>query len=302
MMQKRRKRGEPNKALMRTKAFDPAYDLKKEKSIRKRASFLLLGAALFAAVFLVLTAGCGGSGNSGGSPVVEEPIEGVLRVGIYDLDLPPLFYLGSDGKLAGFEIDLLEEVAGRLGRELEYVRITDEYADALRAGEVDVVWGNVFISSTTPGVLLSRPYLKTEQVAVVARDSGIEKKEDLEGKEFATLMWTPADQLIKLGVIELNPTRIRTSKLYRSTFDSLNDESISAVLCDETMAEYMMGELGDGFFILAETLGEVRYAAALRPDDTRTLEKIESALEDIGADGAGEKLSRQWFGKNLYIK
>jgi|GEM_PF-1248681 len=285
-----------------SKAIYYSKQNKSARGHRKGVSVLFLLVTIFAAAILMLTAGCGG--GSSGSPAAQDPVDNVLKVGIYDLDLPPLFFLDAEGNLTGFEIDLLEEVAGRLGREMEYVRVTDEYAEALLTGEVDMVWGNVPVmeGEASEGLLLSRPYLKTEQVAVVDRDSGIERKEDLEGKRFVAVRWTAADQMIKDRSLGINYSRASAFRNYLTPFDSMQRDSATVVICDETIAKYMIRELGDGFVILAEALGEVSYAAAFRPDDTRILEKVESALDAIGADGAGEKLSMQWFDKNLYIK
>jgi len=227
----------------------------------------------------------------------------VWRVGLLDTELPPLFFQDEQGNLTGFEVDLLSEVAQRLGKKIEYVKVTNEYEKALKEKTVDVVWGNVLdTEEARKALLLTNPYLKTNQVAVVAKDSGIETKEDLNGKELLTVMWTPADQYSKDGTFGIEFVQIRGFGAYQTTFDSLKDKTAVAVLCDETMAEYMIEKLGDQYIILSETLGEARYAAAFRPNDTQTCKKVQSILDAIAKDGTGEKLSQQWFQKNLYIK
>ena len=226
----------------------------------------------------------------------------IIKVGIFDLDLPPLFYEDDEGNLVGFEIDLLNEVADRLNWEVEYVRVDDKYGDALNAKEVDVVWGNVpDLEEIRENLLLTKPYLRTNQVAVVAKDSGIEKKEDLNSREYFTVRWTPADILVKHRTFEIIGTQITASRYYLSTSNSLQKELSAAILCDETISSYMLDELGEGFVVLQEPLGEVNYVIAFRPNDSKTCNKVQSVLDDIAADGIGKSLSEYWFGKDLFI-
>ena len=232
----------------------------------------------------------------------DEDEGGIWRVGIFDLDLPPLFYTDANGDLVGFEIDLVKEVAGRIGGEIEIVRVDDKYAGALEAGEVDVVWGNIpDTEAVRETVLLTKPYLRTNQVAVVARDSGIETKADLDGKNIAAIMWTPADRFLTDHTFGIRFKQVGHYKPYRTAFDALQEGAVSVVICDETMPEYILEEMGDGYYVLPAPLGEVCYAIAFRTDDAKANEKVQSALDAIAMDGTGEKISVKRFDKNLYI-
>ncbi|MGH8940287.1 MAG: transporter substrate-binding domain-containing protein, partial [Actinomycetes bacterium] len=69
-----------------------------------------------------VTAETGGTGATGetGFPAFTTLEEGVLQVGNC-LDYPP-FESVVDGDEVGFDIDLVEEVAGRLGLTVEWIR------------------------------------------------------------------------------------------------------------------------------------------------------------------------------------
>ena len=276
--------------------------LRKQKK-RNRVRVLKSTVLLLAIALLFTATSCGGPAATG-RQTANQPAEDetTWKVGIFDLDLPPLFFTDTDGSLTGFEIDLVQEAAKRMGKEIEYVRVTDTYAEALNSGEVDVVWGNIpDTEENRELMLLTKPYLQTQQVAVVAKDSEIEGKADLEGQVFATVKWTPIDKMMKDHSLGISFTRISTSRDFQTTFDKLLDESVSVVLCDETMADYMLKDIDNAIVILPESIGEVKYAAAFRQEDSGTCEKAQTALDAIASDGTGQKLSQQWFGKNLII-
>ena len=103
--------------------------------------------ACMAGLLAVSLAGCGGAGNSSAeaaktsaeeskteaattaaessetsteaaSEASESSAEGTFTVG-FDQDFPPMGFVGDDGEYTGFDLELAQEVASRLG--LEYV-------------------------------------------------------------------------------------------------------------------------------------------------------------------------------------
>lgn len=62
---------------------------------------------------------------------------GVMRVGV-STDYPPFEYLDSNGNRVGFDIELMQETAGRMGVRLEWVDLPfDQLVEAVASGKVD---------------------------------------------------------------------------------------------------------------------------------------------------------------------
>ena len=88
-------------------------------------------------------------------------------------DLPPLDFVSTDGKPAGFNTAVLAEIGKRLIKNIELVQVeSGARAAALSSGNVDVVfWAIVPVSEVIPadsdkpdGVILTDPYYKDKIV------------------------------------------------------------------------------------------------------------------------------------------
>ena len=111
-------------------------------------------------------------------PAVELPRfpnAGTIKVAVTG-DLPPLDFVSTDGKPAGFNTAVLAEIGNRMMKNIDLVEIdSGARASALTSKQVDVVfWSVVPISEIIPqdsdkpdGVILSDPYYKDKVTHIV---------------------------------------------------------------------------------------------------------------------------------------
>ncbi len=94
-------------------------------------------------------------------------------------DLPPLDYIGTDGKPAGFNTAVLAEIGNRILKNIELVQIdSGARASALTSNQVDVVfWAIVPVSEIIPedsdkpsGIILTEPYYRDKGVHLTFKD------------------------------------------------------------------------------------------------------------------------------------
>ncbi len=94
---------------------------------------------------------------------------GFLRVGYFRDDLPYSFN-NSDGKLVGFDIEIMNQLAGDLGVGIEFVRIfRKQAAPLLASGYLDITTGIPVIPDNMKEFSLSLPY-STQHIAFVVKD------------------------------------------------------------------------------------------------------------------------------------
>ncbi|MCI9673427.1 MAG: transporter substrate-binding domain-containing protein, partial [Enterorhabdus sp.] len=112
--------------------------MKKMTKLAAMAATLCLGAALLA--------GCAGAGDNGAADngtdngAAANPEATTLIVGL-DNAYPPYGFIGDDGNLTGFDIDLATEVAARNGWNLELEAIDWDAKDALLGqGTINCIW------------------------------------------------------------------------------------------------------------------------------------------------------------------
>ncbi|MDB5850377.1 MAG: transporter substrate-binding protein [Rhodoferax sp.] len=110
---------------------------------------------------------------------------GKLSVGV-DGPEPPFGLLDTaTGKVGGFQTDLARDLARRLGVELEVVTVSaSTRVQFLQAGKVDLLIANIQWTQERSEILsfAPTPYNLVGGAAIVAKNSGITKWEDLRGK------------------------------------------------------------------------------------------------------------------------
>ncbi len=94
---------------------------------------------------------------------------GFLRAGYFRDDLPYSFH-NNDGKLVGFDIEIMNQLAGDLGVAIEFVKIfRKEAAPLLASGYLDITSGVPVTPKNMKEFSLSLPY-SNQHVAFVVKD------------------------------------------------------------------------------------------------------------------------------------
>ncbi len=145
----------------------------------------VLGAALTAAVLML--AGCGGGG--GGSQAPQAGGVNLIKPGkiVTCTHLPyEPFQFEQGGKAVGFDVDMIDLVAKRLGAEQEIFDTPFEgiqSGEALNARKCDIAAAAMTITpERSQKILFSDPYFDADQALLVKKGSGIHSLDDLKGK------------------------------------------------------------------------------------------------------------------------
>ena len=230
---------------------------------------------------------------------------GKLVLGLDDT-LAPMGFRDENGDIVGFDIDLAQEVANRLGVELEAKPIDWSSAIlSLKKGDVDVIWNGFAVNeSRKQQVNFTKPYLYNRlMIAKYADRDDINSKEELKGKivgvqsgssNYETLVNDPVSKEIK---------EIRQYDSYVNAFLDLEAKRIDAVIVDEIVARYYISKENADFELLEDKPITSQYlSVGLRKTDTELLNAIDKALDDMRADGKAAEISTKWFGKDVFIK
>lgn len=224
-----------------------------------------------------------------------------LRIGVPNVNLPPMIMWDGDNTLTGFEIDLIAETAKRLGVLYEIVPINPgTEQENLENGSIDMAWGN--ISDTDKKRLtydLTEPYINIPQVIVIYDGSGIKEKKDI--KNISVIMSTPAESLADNDKIEIEFKKMSALKDYKKTFKQLRDGYSDAVICDMTTAVYMQ-KADKKLNIIDEKAAEVKYSVAFSFDKDKMRITVDQVLKDMEKSGFLAELSQKWFEKDYCLK
>ena len=225
---------------------------------------------------------------------------GTLIVG-FDQDFPPMGFMGDDGEYTGFDLELAQEAAKRLGLEYKPQPIAWDAKDMeLESGNIDCIWNGFTMTGREDGYTWSEPYMENSQVFVVAGDSGIKSQADLAGKVVECQVDSSAEAALK-EVPDLTATfaQLLTTADYNTAFMDLEQGAVDAIAMDVVVAGYQISQRNADFVILEDSLAAEEYAIGFKKGNTELKDKVQGALEEMAADGTLKTISEKWFDKDI---
>jgi ABC-type amino acid transport substrate-binding protein len=256
----------------------------------KSLPLLALGSAL-----IVLGAACreetptGGGGGGEPGPEVTTLEEGILTVGT-DTPYSPFEYR-EGGELTGFDVEIMDEIASRLGLETEWVDSPfDTIFTDLASGQFDVVISGATITpEREEEVDFSDPYFRSLQALVVLEDSGIGSFEDLgEGDSVSVQSGTTGEAWAEEN-LEPNGVEIRAFPEYPPVYNALEAGQVDGVVYDESSAiPETFARPGTEVVDTVDT--NEFYGIAVDPNNGDLLDAVNQALQEMMDDGTYEEI------------
>lgn len=265
-------------------------------------------AAAAAAIFLSW-------GSQASAQCVEEIQEaGVLRIGVGLMGLKPFIWQEPDGSYTGFEKEIADYIAGKLGVTTEYV-VTEwtTLIPGLKSDRWDVILSGM--SKTQEriqggGIDFSNPYFLIFDRVIVNGDSPIQSVEDLNGKVLASTLGT-MDSLVAHSLVDQGlAASVMDFNTFGEPFLALRNNQVDAVVMDETTYLAQLEEMPDLrvvgeplYYIPKAEWAEAEEAAdyrlgglgvGVRQECTDLKAAIDQALADMTADGTREAILRKY--------
>ena len=259
---------------------------------KSRMPLLLL--ALAVGAIAIFAAGCGSSDDSttgGGGGNTSAGGGEPLTVGS-DIPYPP-FEQGKPGNYEGFDIELMEAIAGKIGRSAEFQDTSFEtiFRDVAQGKFEAVVSAATITEEREKAVAFSDPYYLSEQAILVKEGSDITGIEDLEGKTVGAQQGTTG---LELGKEKANASELRPYPEGPDAVNALKSGTVEAVIIDAPVAQNAVEKSG-GVEIAEKVPTEEEYGIALAKDNTELLEEINTGLKEVIDDGTYTTIYEKWF-------
>ena len=256
---------------------------------------------LTAAAALALTACSSGAPSDPASTPEGDDLglvtEGTLTVateGTYR----PFSYHDESGDLVGFDVEIAEAVADKLGLEIVFQETQwDAIFAGLDAGRFDVIANQVSINpEREEKYLFSEPYTVSPGVIVVPEDDdSITSFADLEGKTTAQSLTSNWYEL----AVE-NGATVEAVEGWAQAVALLQQGRVDATINDSlTFLDYENTEGPTGLKIAAETDEPGLSAFALTQDKEALVEAIDGALAELREEGVLAEISEKYFGADV---
>ena len=270
----------------------------------KRRTFISLMGVMAAAGVLGLT-GCSSkdTASSTASSAPLNKLDSIQKSGKLVVALEgawqPWSYHDSSDTLVGYDVEVSRAIAEKLGVEPEYVESDwDSLFAGLDAGRYDMVCNGVEVTEERAKTYaFTTPYGYIHTALAVRKDNeDIHSFEDLKGKTTANSL---ASTYMELA--ESYGATVQGIDTLEETIQLLTAGRIDATLnADVSFYDYLNVHPEADFKLVAQT-AEASHVAipVLKSEDTAYLDALNTAIEELRADGTLKTLSEKYFGQDI---
>ncbi|WP_332816471.1 transporter substrate-binding domain-containing protein [Ramlibacter sp.] len=217
--------------------------------------------------------------------------DNVLRVGT-DATFPPMEFM-ENGKRTGFDVELVEAIARKLGKQLEWVDIDFKgLIPGLVSRRFDMAVSAIYITDERKKVVdFTDPYYAGGLVAMVKEGSSIRKLSDLDGKKVTVQVGTKS-----VGFLQQNYPKVQRVEVEKNQemFNLVDIGRADAAVTGKPAA-YQYVRTRPGLQVLQEQLTTEEYGMALRKDTPELTKAVNGAIAQLKADGTYAAIVRKWF-------
>ncbi len=273
----------------------------------KKFSYLLL---LIISAVLVLAA-CGGkenenegsienqneSGNADGDLLAKVKDSGELLVGTEGTYAPFTFH-DESGKLTGFDVEIAEEIASRLGVKTKFMETQwDAMFPGLDSERFDMIANQVGIKPERQEKYdFSDPYISSSAVLVTPADNNdVKSFEDIKGLKAAQSLTSNYGEMAKSYGAELVGI-----DGFIQAIELLNSNRVDVTINDKlTVLDFQKQKPEANIKVVAEADDAAQSGLMFRKGSETLVEAVNEALNEMIEDGTYHEISEKWFGENV---
>jgi glutamate transport system substrate-binding protein len=275
--------------------------------IRRKWQLLAIAAMVLAA----LTLGACGDDDEGddaepaaeveefeaGTTMAELQDAGEIRIGV-KFDVPP-FGLNNPqtGEVEGFDVDLGDYIAERLGVEPVYREATsDNRIPLLVDGTIDLILSTMTITEERDlEIDFSEPYYVANGDVLVPQDSDIQTLDDLNGNRVCTALGSTYADTIEQEAPDVD---LRLVDLYSECFDQIQTGAVDAVSTDNVILTGMVIQ-DDSLELLGLDYTTEPYGAGIPEGDTEFKQFVDESISEFIDSGAWQETYDEWVGQYI---
>lgn len=235
----------------------------------------------------------------------EDELANILSSGKFVVGIegtyPPFTYHDESGELAGYDVEVAQQIAAKLGVEVEFVEAAwDSLLLGVDSGRFDTVINCVSITEERQGKYdFSDPYyFNSRPVIVRGDDDRIQTEEDLQGMKVATNLTNAyIDWLEDHGaeVVGIDTSGESIEMLLSGRVDFVN---FSEVILNDYLKEHPDANLKVAFVI---PNSEAQVGIPFRKGEERLVETVNGILQELRDEGTLKELSMKYFNADFTV-
>ncbi|RJQ23233.1 MAG: amino acid ABC transporter substrate-binding protein [Nitrospiraceae bacterium] len=225
--------------------------------------------------------------------------EGIVRIGTANTN-PPLNYLDEQGNWVGFDVEIGDAIAQKLGVKVERILVNDKTRIAFLAnGRVDLSISNISHTRSREEQIdyAEPPYLWSGKI-FYARKGKFKSFKDLGGKRIAVTQGSNAYTAAPLE-IKKHTAKEPVMVAYQSNaecFLALKQNKVDAYSQDTPIIAGVAGKEGVEYEAVGPIYSAGLYGIAVPPNDSKWRDAVSFILQDLIKNGTYENIYQKWFG------
>ncbi len=219
----------------------------------------------------------------------------VVRVGM-EVDYPP-FEFKKDGKVIGFDVDMLDAIAKKAGFDYEITNMTfDAFVVALKGGKIDMVISSMSATDERrKQVDFSIPYYEGKTLYIKRKEStDIVDKDSLKNKKVGVYIGTVQEQgLLKIKK-DYNIDIVTSENIFGAILN-LKNKKVDVAAADAATAVGYLKENDDLIGFYEEPDGSEGLSVAFdKGKQPELLESVNKAIKELRESGEYDKILEKW--------
>ena len=221
----------------------------------------------------------------------------VLNVGAYPTN-PPFEYKNESGTFEGFEVDIVNEAAKRVG-------MTTEIADlgfqalfaAVSSKRIDVAISSITITPERLKTLsFSQPYYDSDMGIATKTDSAVNTEADLKGKIIGVLSGSTGENWVKEHQAADGFSDVKGYDTQQNLLLDLSAGRVDAAVSDIPGMEYSFTKMKD--LTVKERIKTGEQYGLMMTKNSPLVAKLNDAITEMKKDGTLQKIHKKWFGSD----
>jgi glutamate transport system substrate-binding protein len=238
-----------------------------------------------------------------GSPTFDRmKAAGKATIGV-KFDQPNLGYKDADGTRCGFDIEIAQLVASKLGfdpKTIDYKEIASANREtSIKGGEIDYYVGTYSITDKRKAdVSFAGPYFVAGQDLLVRKDdTSITGKDTLKGKKVCSATGSTPIQKVRADHLT-EDSNIVEFKTYSECVSQLLDKKVDTVTTDDAILKGYAAQNPAKLKVVGQPFSVEKYGIGLPHDDAALRAAVNQILETAGTDGTWKKIYDGTLGRS----
>jgi len=221
----------------------------------------------------------------------------VLNVGAYPTN-PPFEYKNESGTFEGFEVDIINEAAKRIG-------MTTDIADlgfqalfaAVSSNRIDVAISSITITPERLKTLsFTQPYYDSDMGIATKTDSAVNTEADLKGKIVGVLSGSTGETWVKNHQAADGYSDVKGYDTQQNLLLDLSAGRVDAAVSDIPGMQYSFTKMKD--LVVKQRIKTGEQCGLMLSKDHPLLGKLNDALTAMKKDGTLAAIHKKWFGSD----